>query len=50
MVRPTSKVSKVNVAGPFAPFADEFTSRLTECGYTPLTTVNELRLMAHLSR
>ena len=50
MGRPTSKVSKVVVAGPLAPFAAAFESRLAELGYTPLTTVNMMRLMAHLSR
>lgn len=50
MGRPTSKVSKVAVAGPLAPFVAAFESRLDELGYTPLTTVNVMRLMAHLSR
>ncbi|MGH3611861.1 MAG: hypothetical protein ACRDRK_04450, partial [Pseudonocardia sp.] len=50
MGMPTSKVSKVEVAGPLAPFAAAFVSRLAELGYTPLTTVNMMRLMAHLSR
>jgi hypothetical protein len=50
MGRPTSKVSKVEVAGPLAPFAEVFKSRLAELGYTPLTTVNVMRLMVHLSR
>lgn len=47
---PISKVSKVEVAGPLGPFAAAFKSRLDELGYTPLTTVNVMRLMAHLSR
>jgi integrase/recombinase XerD len=50
MGRPTSKVSKVVVAGPLEPFAAVFKSRLEELGYTALTTVNVMRLMAHLSR
>ena len=50
MGRSTSKVSKVVVAGPLAPFAAAFESRLAELGYTPLTTVNMMRLMAHLTR
>src|SRR5258706_11097915 len=50
MRRPGSRVCNVRVAGPLAPFAADFTSRLEELGYTPLTRVNELRLMAHLSR
>ena len=43
MGRPTSKVSKVVVAGPLAPFVAAFESRLDELGYTPLTTVNVMR-------
>jgi len=50
MVRPRSRVSKVCVVGPLAPFADNFRSMLKESGYAPLTIVNQLRLMAHLSR
>jgi len=50
MVRPRSRVSKVCVVGPLAPFADDFRSMLKASGYTPLTIVNQLRLMAHLSR
>ncbi len=50
MDRPISRVSKVVVAGPLAPFADAFRSRLGELGYTALTTVNVMRLMADLSR
>jgi integrase/recombinase XerD len=50
MGRPTSKVSKVEVAGPLAPFAAAFKSRLEELGYTPLSVVNSMRLMVHLSR
>jgi site-specific recombinase XerD len=45
-----TKVSKVCVAGPLAPFAEEFGLRLRDLGYTPLSTVNQLRLMAQLSR
>ncbi len=50
MGRPTSKVSKVVVAGPLAPFAEGFKARLEELGYTPLSAVNSMRLMVHLSR
>lgn len=50
MVRPKSRVSKVSVVGPLAPFADDFSSTLQSSGYTPLTIVNQLRLMAHVSR
>jgi site-specific recombinase XerD len=45
-----SRVCKVVVAGPLAPFVQDFTAALASSGYTPLTSVNELRLMAHLSR
>jgi site-specific recombinase XerD len=50
MSRPTSKVSKVLVAGPLAPFAGALKSRLVELGYTPLTTASVMRVVAHLSR
>lgn len=50
MARATTKVSKVAVAGPLAPFAAAVTSRLAELGYTPLTRVNVMRLVAHLSQ
>jgi hypothetical protein len=49
MGRP-SRVCDVRVPGPLAPFADAYKVRLRERGYTPLTTVNELRQVAHLSR
>lgn len=50
MGRPTSKVSKVVVAGPLAPYAEGFKARLEELGYTSLSAVNSMRLMVHLSR
>ncbi len=50
MGRSTSKVSNVRVTGPLAPFAPAFKSKSKDLGYTPLTTVNLMRLMAHLSR
>lgn len=50
MGKATSNVSTVVVAGPLAPFAARFKARLEELGYTPLTTVNILRLLSHLSR
>ncbi|MFU8842098.1 MAG: tyrosine-type recombinase/integrase, partial [Nitriliruptoraceae bacterium] len=49
MAGPVSKVSKVRVAGPLAPFADGFTLWLRDLGYTPLSTVTQLRLVAQLS-
>lgn len=50
MPRPTSRVTKVEVRGPLAPFVGAYRSRLRESGYTRLTIVNELRQVAHLSR
>lgn len=50
MGRPKSRVTNVVVTGPLAPFADAYQARLGERGYTPLTVVNELRQLAHLSR
>lgn len=50
MGRPTSKVAEVRVSGPLAPFAAMFRAGLQDCGYTPLSAVNAMRLMAHLSR
>ncbi len=50
MGRPVSKVTRAPVMGPLAPFAPVLGARLRASGYTPLTTVNVMRLMAHLSR
>src|SRR5262245_18297279 len=50
MGRPASKVARVQVTGPLAPFAPKVKAKLRESGYTPLTAVNVMRLMAHLSR
>jgi integrase/recombinase XerD len=50
MGRPVSKVTRAPVTGPLALFAPALGARLRACGYTPLTTVNVMRLMAHLSR
>ena len=50
MARPTSEVRRVEMTGPLAPFADAYRAELKERGYTPLTTVNELRKVARLSR
>ena len=50
MGRPTSTVSEVRVTGPLAPFVEGLRAKLRDTGYTPLTTVNVLRLVAHLSR
>jgi integrase/recombinase XerD len=50
MGKPVSKVAEVRVGGPLAPYADAFGAGLGQRGYTPLTRVNELRLMGHVSR
>ena len=50
MARPASKVTRVRVTGPLAQFAPMLRARLRERGYTPLSTVNVMRLLAHLSR
>ena len=49
MADPVSRVSRVLMRGPLAPFADEYRSELLGCGYTPLTAVNQLRQMSRLS-
>jgi site-specific recombinase XerD len=38
------------MTGPVAPFADAYRAELLERGYTPLSTVNELRQVARFSR
>lgn len=50
MARAKSRVSKVVVNGPLAPFVTAYTAELHELGYTPLGTVKQLRQMARLSR
>ena len=50
MDRPSSRVCRVLMSGPLAPFADAYAAELNRCGYTPLTTVNQLRQVARLSR
>lgn len=50
MTRPNSRLSRVLVSGPLVPFVEEFRSRLIDLGYTPLSAVVQLRLLAHLSR
>ncbi len=42
--------TKVRVAGPLAPYAPGFGRELRSCGFTDLSTAEQLRLMAHLSR
>jgi len=50
MSKPVSRVSNAFVPGPLAEFAGGFRQWLLEQGYTPLTTVPQLQLMAHVSR
>lgn len=50
MSRPTSRVSRVRVSGPLAPFVDQYRERLKEIGYTRLSAVNLERGVARLSR
>ncbi len=42
--------TKVRVAGPLAPYAPGFGRELCGCGFTDLSTAEQLRLMSHLSR
>ncbi|HMD92496.1 MAG TPA: hypothetical protein VKG80_07615 [Trebonia sp.] len=49
MADPVSRVSRVLVRGPLAPFAGEYRSELLARGYTPRTAVNQLRQMSRLS-
>ena len=45
-----SRVCRVLMTGPLAPFAEGYSAVLRARGYTPLTTVNELRQVGRLSR
>jgi integrase/recombinase XerD len=49
MARPTSRVSRVLMTGPLAPFADAYRAELRERGYAVRSTVNELRQAARVS-
>lgn len=50
MGKPITRVAEVRVTGPLASYAGGFRDVLRETGYTPLSAVNQLRLMTHLSR
>jgi integrase/recombinase XerD len=50
MPRPASRLSRVVVTGPLAPFAETYRRELRRRGYTPRSAVNELRQAARLSR
>lgn len=49
MARPASRVSRVLMTGPLAPFAVAYGLELGKRGYTPLTSVPQLRQVARLS-
>lgn len=49
MPRAASRVSRVVVTGPLAPFAEAYRRELRRRGYTPRSAVNELRQVARLS-
>ena len=50
MARPASRVSRVVVAGPLAPFAEAYSAELRKRGYAPHSAVHQLRQMGRLSR
>ncbi len=49
MANRTTRPARVRVTGPLGPFAEAYEARMKARGYTPLTMVNELRQIAHLS-
>lgn len=49
MPRATSRLSRVVMTGPLAPFAQAYRLELRRRGYTPRSAVNELRQVARLS-
>src|SRR5215468_97089 len=49
MTRPKSRVSRVLMSGPLAPFAEQYRHELRARGYTVRTAVNELRQVGRLS-
>ncbi len=50
MGKPKSRVCNAFVPGPLEQYAPGFRTWLLNKGYTPLTTVPQLQLMAHVSR
>ncbi len=50
MSRPMSRVSRVIMTGPVAPYTEAYHRELIQRGYTPLTSVNLMRQAALLSR
>jgi len=49
MTKPTSRVSRVLMTGPLAPFADDYRRGLADRGYTPRTAEHQLRQVGRLS-
>lgn len=49
MVGPSSRMCRVSMTGPLGPFAEAYAAGLRGRGYTPLTTVSELRQVERLS-
>jgi len=50
MARPTSRVSRMLMTGPVAPFVDAYREELRRRGYTVRSAVCELRQVARFSR
>jgi len=50
MAEATSRISRVLVTGPLAPFAEDYRRELRDRGYTERSAVNELRQVARFSR
>src|SRR5258708_35500747 len=50
MARPISRISRVLMTGPLAPFPEAYRVALAKRGYTPRTVVNQLRQVARLSQ
>src|SRR3982751_2741677 len=44
-----SRLSRVEVVGPLGPHQAGFEAALADAGYTPLSAVNQVRVMGHLS-
>ena len=49
MAGPASRVSRVLMTGPLAPFAVAYEVELKRRGYTPVTSVNQLLSLIHIS-
>jgi integrase/recombinase XerD len=47
---PRSRVARVRMRGPLAPFTEDLRTDLLGAGYTPLTVVNKLRSIGYVSR